>query len=73
MEEEDSFDDLVDEVAPRTQHVLFEEVNDNVKWDEFGVIPTEYVPVLNLNKDDDDENEDEDLFDEVVTTRVRDA
>ena len=72
-EEEDSFDDLVDEVVPRAQHVLFEEVNDNVKWDEFGVIPNEYIPVLNLKKEDEDENDDDDLFDEVATPRGRDT
>ncbi len=58
---------------PRAQHVLFEEVNDNVKWDEFGVIPNEYIPVLNLKKEDEDENDDDDLFDEVATPRGRDT
>ena len=47
-EEEEEFDDVV-EVAPRAQHSVFPEVNDNVEWDEFGVIPKEYVPVLDLN------------------------
>lgn len=63
----------MDEVVPRAQHVLFEEVNDNVKWDEFGVIPNEYIPVLNLKKEDEDENDDDDLFDEVATARGHDA
>lgn len=60
-------------MVPRAQHVLFEEVNDNVKWDEFGVIPNEYIPVLNLKKEDEDENDDDDLFDEVATARGHDA
>ena len=63
----------MDEVVPRAQHVLLEEVNDNVKWDEFGVIPNEYIPVLNLKKEDEDENDDDDLFDEVATPRGRNA
>lgn len=56
-EEEEEFDDVV-EVAPRAQHSVFPEVNDNVEWDEFGVIPKEYVPVLDL-KGEEEEREEE--------------
>lgn len=58
------------EIAPRAQFSVFPEVNDNVEWDEFGVIPKEYVPVLDLKDREEEEREEDELFGEVGASVV---
>lgn len=67
MAEEEEFDDVM-EITPRAQYSVFPEVNDNVEWDEFGVIPKEYVPVLDLKDREEEEREEDELYGEVGAT-----
>ncbi len=71
----DSFDEMQDAPTSRFQHTLWDKersvndrfpfVDEEVHRDEFGVIPTEYKPVL-TKKEEEEEEEEEDYFDDVL-------